>query len=97
MKIIKLFLISVVVLSLLLTAFASLLPSQVRISRAIDISDSSLHIWQQVSNMENWEQWNEYIIALAKKTAVKDSIYSKELTVYLVSAGSTLITTRWCQ
>jgi hypothetical protein len=95
MKFIKLFIISVVVLFLLLTAFSSLLPSKVRISRAIDITDSPANVILKIRNMKEWELWNEYIKALQVKDVTIDSIHSKALSVLFISADNVSIKTSW--
>lgn len=97
MRMLKLFLISVVVLFLILTAFSSLLPSRVRISRAMDIADSSKIVRQKLQDLKAWVQWNEYIIALPQKTSTHDNISSKELSVSLIDTSEELIKTKWKQ
>lgn len=57
MRYIKLGLISIVVFALLITAFSLLIPSQVRISKAIDISVSRDSLLLQLNNTANWKNW----------------------------------------
>ena len=97
MRILKLFIISVIVLFLILTAFSSLLPSQVRISRATDITASSQLVRLQLEELKEWEHWNEYVMALPQKTITVDSIYSKELSVSIIDTSQELIKTKWRQ
>lgn len=97
MRIVKLIIISVIVLFLILTAFAFLLPSQIRISRATDITVAAQFIRPQLQNLKEWENWNEYIKALPKKNSTSDSISSKELSVILSNSGKELIKTTWRQ
>jgi hypothetical protein len=97
MKLIKLFLISVVVLFLLMTAFSSLLPSTVRISRAVDINDSPANVLLKISNMQQWEQWNEYTRAIPVKEVTNNSIQSKVLSVSIKLSGQSSVTTNWQQ
>ncbi len=97
MKFVKLFIISTVVLALLLTAFSSLLPSKVRISRAVDIMDSPANILKKISNMKEWEQWNEYVKAIKIKSVAEDSIYSDVLSISIVSSDNASVKTNWRQ
>lgn len=82
---------------LLLTAFSSLLPSKVRISRAIDITDSPDNIIVKIRNMKEWELWNEYIKALQVKDVTTDSIHSEALLVLIISADNASVKTSWRQ
>jgi len=61
MRIVKLVMISAVVLFLLITALSLLLPSHVRISRAIDINAQKENILPLVSNLEQWKKWNRFV------------------------------------
>lgn len=97
MNLIKLFLISVVALFLILTAFSTLMPSTVRISRAIDIRDTPAHIIGKIKNMNEWELWNEYTKLLPVKEVTSDSIHSSLLAVSIMASDSTSVTTTWHQ
>jgi hypothetical protein len=97
MRFIKLLIISVVVIFLLLTAFSSLLPSTVRISRAIDISEKPSRIMEELSNMQKWNEWNEYTKTLTDKQVTTDSIHSALLSVSVTSSTASTITTNWHQ
>ena len=97
MKLIKLFIISVVVLSLLLTAFSSLLPSKVRISRAIDIADSSGIVLSKIKDLKQWELWNEYVKALPIKEVTANSIQSNELAIIITHTDDLTVHTSWRQ
>ncbi len=57
MRVIKLGLISIVVFALLITGFSLFFPSNIRISKAIDINASKDSIMFQISNIENWKNW----------------------------------------
>lgn len=97
MKFIKLFVISVVVLFLLLTAFSSLLPSKVRISRAIDISDSSKIIIGKIKDMKEWNNWNEYVKMLKDKEVTTDTILTNELSIAITNTDTARVSTTWRQ
>jgi hypothetical protein len=97
MRILKLMLISAVVLFLILTAFASLLPSAVRISRAMDISALPDQVRKEITDLRNWQHWNEYVTALAQKTVTMNRITSDELTVTRIDTSAEMIQTSWQQ
>lgn len=97
MKFIKLFIISVVVLFLLITAFSSLLPSKIRISRAINVSAPVDSVMEKVSNMKEWELWNEYVKAFSSSNNYPDSIYSKELVITIIKTDTGAVHTNWRQ
>jgi len=81
MKLIKLGLISVFFLSLLLYLMSLLIPSRVRISRAVNIDASAETIQQRLTDMSHWDQWNELI--------------SEKTTVALVSVLPDTVVTSW--
>lgn len=58
MKIFKLILISAVAFFLLMLAFSLLIPSRVRISRAVDIQTSRQELMPLVTATAGWEKWN---------------------------------------
>jgi len=100
MRIIKLAIISAVVLFLVVFGISLLIPSHIRISRAVNITvadkDSLVH---QITDMRQWKQWNIWInnpdMANARLTA--DAISSSFLTVTKrAQVGDTLFTT-WQQ
>ena len=97
MKLLKLALISVVVLFLLLTAIASLLPSNVRISRAVNISAQPAVIMEKIQRLDEWQQWNEYVKALPGATVARDSIISENLGIHLIKQEPNYIHTQWLQ
>lgn len=59
MRIVKLALISVLIFFLLATAISLLLPSQVIISRAIDITASKSEIFKTLGSVSEWKHWVE--------------------------------------
>ena len=76
MRFIKLGLISVVVFSLLITAFSLMIPSHVRISKAIDITVGRDTLLNQLSNTANWKNWYpgaDSIQQLSEITTITDS------------------------
>jgi hypothetical protein len=57
MKLIRFALISVLVISILITAIASLFPSVVITSRAVEVNASKLQIQHCVKNLSAWKGW----------------------------------------
>ena len=57
MRIIKLGIISIIFFALLITGFSLFFPSNIRISKAIDINASKDTVLLQISNVENWKHW----------------------------------------
>lgn len=84
MRLIKLVLISAVVFFLLLTAMSLLIPSNIRISRAIDIRSASRDVYPYLKDQSKWPLWNAYF---------KDS--SKKFKVSTISSTDSLVLTRW--
>lgn len=95
MRILKLLMISIVVLALILVAFSSLLPAQVRISRAIDISAEPEDIKPKINDITQWVEWNEYIKALPDKSFSGDSVRANQLIVKISRGGDSVIHTLW--
>ena len=97
-KIIKLGLISLILLFLLLTAMSLLIPSTVRISRAIDIhSASSDSILPYINDLSKWAQWNEMVSdsAFQKAEISKTGIREGNLNIELTSQDKERVLTSW--
>jgi hypothetical protein len=84
MRLIKLGVISAVAFFLLLSAFTFLLPSQIRISRAIDISSNSVKVLPFVQQLNLWKGWNLYL-----------QNDSTKFNIALLQVTDTLVTSRW--
>ncbi len=52
---------------LLVTAISLLIPSHVRISKAINIGTVADSVWNQVDDLGKWESWNPFFNNLATK------------------------------
>jgi hypothetical protein len=94
MKFIKLFLISLALLMLLVIGIAMLIPSHVRISRAIDVNASKENIMKELGDLREWPSWNEFVVDSILKSPVytEKSIRSNGLTITLQrAAGDTVI------
>ena len=57
MRIARFIIISVVVLFIIITIISLLIPSNVRISRGIQISSSKDSVMSQISEVANWKNW----------------------------------------
>lgn len=97
MRIIKLILISVVVFFLLLTAITSLMPSRIRVSRAIDINAPAKQVKEHIANLNGWDYWEEYTHTFTSKKVSANKIEADAITVTLQQVSDTLITTLWQQ
>lgn len=81
MKLIKLGLLSAFFLSLLLFLMSLLIPSVVRISRAIDINAPIEAIQPRLADLQEWKDWNE--------------MARDEMEIKIVSASRDTITASW--
>lgn len=97
MRLIKLVLISVVVLFCIITAIASLLPSHVRISRAVDIDASPARVYPKLSEIKTWEGWNEFVPLYHNRRVENDRLSADEMIISITKKTDTLITMAWRQ
>jgi len=97
MRAVKLFVVSIIVLFLLLVAFSSLLPSVIRISRAVDITAANEKLRAQLTDLKQWEQWNEFIKVLTDKKVEGKRIQSKQLMITITGSNTNAVSTRWVQ
>ncbi|KYP13444.1 hypothetical protein [Flavihumibacter sp. CACIAM 22H1] len=84
MRFIKLIAISFVAFFLLLTAFTSLIPSTVRISRAVDVQAEKSKLLPYLQDMNQWKSWNLWM---------QDS--TRQITVQAVLPGDSVISAQW--
>lgn len=100
MRFLKLFLISVVVISVVLIAMSLLLPSHVRISRAINIEAPVDGIRPYVTNMEHWPKWNAILAdsSISTTAVTSDHIKTNRFDIYAsASVRRDSVSTRWVQ
>lgn len=81
MRIIKLGIISAIVFSLLLLLFSLIIPSHVRISRAVNIAAPKQAVYAQIESTDKWKVWNEFS--------------QGRISVAVDATEPTLITTHW--
>lgn len=87
MRLIKLLAISVVFFFLLLTAFTSLIPSTVRISRAVDILASREKVLPYLNQESNWNKWNRWVQDSSRQIEIKSVDLSDSILSYIWNYG----------
>ena len=101
MKLIKLVLISAVVLFVLITALSLLLPSHVRISRAININGSRELIQPYIGDLREWKKWNRFVIIADSMKEIEvllsERVQAKKLQVSLIRNDADTIEAIWRQ
>ena len=80
-RILKLATISLIVMFLILLAISLLIPSTVRISRAINIDAPKARVHQVLSDTSTWKTWNE--------------LKNDSISIQLISSDSNLIHSQW--
>jgi hypothetical protein len=97
MRIIKLGLISLVGLSLVIFLLSALIPSEMRVSRAITIDIPKDSVVGKVKDITQWQQWNVLVnkAELTNKVFTSNRFASTELTVAITGTDSSLIQTQW--
>ena len=101
-RIVKLVLISAVILFLLITALSLLLPSHVRISRALDIPTPKEKILPLLSDLKQWHKWNRFVIMgdsmLASSNTSSDTTLSAgQVFIHLRRIDGDTVVTTWSQ
>jgi len=84
MQLIKLIIISAIAFFLLLTAFTLFIPSQIRISRAVDIAAERKSVLPFVQQLSNWTDWNAYVQDTAGRFSIR-----------LLQVSDSLVTSEW--
>lgn len=97
MKVVKLGLISLLALFALLFLMSSLLPSQVRISRAVDIQVERGVILGYLDDMRKWKDWNLMVQDSVLTNARYDvgMIRSDQAVIEVKSKDSLGVSTEW--
>jgi hypothetical protein len=60
MRHLRLLFISILVLFLVWLGISLLIPSHIRISRAIDIFSTRQRVYEQISDLRRWDGWNQF-------------------------------------
>jgi hypothetical protein len=99
MRIIKLALISAVIIFLLMTAFSLLLPSHVRISRAINIAAPMEQITPYIADVGNWQQWNYLLTdtSIHITSITTGHIKTNKLEIKILDIKKDSISSAWIQ
>jgi hypothetical protein len=84
MRIFKLIIISFIAFSVLAMLFSLLIPSTVRISRAVDIRSEKVKLLPYLNKIENWPAWNDY---------AKDS--SGRFRFHLLAVNDSTVLSKW--
>jgi hypothetical protein len=95
MRFVKLALISAVVLFIVIYLFSLIIPSTVRVSRAVNISASKDSLVAQLADLRQWQQWNDMANnpENTNKKFTENAITSEQMTVTKTAqAGDTLLT-----
>jgi hypothetical protein len=96
MRFLKLIFFSAVILFVVLTAMGLLLPANVNISRAIDISKDSTVVFNKLKNIENWNEWMEGLKDSTQKAKFQNNAWStSSTTIKIISAENNTVKTEW--
>ena len=97
MRFIKLAFISLLFIAILLLVISALLPSQVRISRAINIENNPAAIASYLNDLRNWKEWNLFLADSVIGTAnfYRDSLASAKLQIGNKQRSDSVITLTW--
>jgi hypothetical protein len=97
MRLIKLAIISAVVLFLVVLGISSLIPSHVRISRAVNIRQSPRDISYWVFDIDDWQSWNELVKGIhPSKIQYRDhQLVTDSLTIKVIHATADTVKTVW--
>jgi len=97
MRFVKLGLISIVILSALILLFSLLFPSEVRVSRAINVNASKEKVALLISDMRYWESWNEMLKSgdLQRKQFTREKFISDKMEIDRMESDTDHIRTLW--
>ena len=93
MRLIKLALISFFVFFAIVTAISLLIPSHVRISKAINISHTSDSLYSLIANRSQWRRWHPAF----KLKNIDSLLQVHEITITPVVNTDSLVTVHWQQ
>ncbi len=75
-KYLRFLLLSIALLFAAVMAVSLLIPSRVRISKAINVKTTMDKVEKQVGDMQRWKDWNPFFTKVADKIVYKDAIDS---------------------
>jgi len=73
MRYIKLFLVGIIGLFIVVTLMSLLLPSEVKVSRAVVINAPTDKVYTQLANFKNWKNWQPMFASNLSTTTYSDS------------------------
>jgi hypothetical protein len=97
MRVVKLGLISFFILFGVITLISSLLPSRIRISRAIDIAENRAALARTLQNMASWKEWNVFAQSFQDPLVLADTLRGGKYAVFLTGKSDSLVTAWWKQ
>ncbi len=95
MRLIKLALLSVAGLFTVVLLISLLLPSTVRISRAIDIDAPAGNVFPLISDIGRWQEWNEYLRNYQPVKVTPLQFIAPDISISISSRDSNLVTASW--
>lgn len=93
MRLIKLALISFVVFFGIITVMSLAIPSNIRISKAINVKSDTKNIFRLISNRAAWQQWHP----LFKNDSTEQALQHHKITIKPLAITDTLVTMQWQQ
>jgi hypothetical protein len=93
MRLIKLALISFVIFFGIITAMSLLIPSHIRISKAINVKAEKDSIFSLVTNQERWPRWHPAF----QQGNMPQLLQQNKITITPLQASDTLVTMQWQQ
>lgn len=93
MRLIKLAIISFVVLFALVTVMSLAIPSNIRISKAINVKADKENIFPYITNRTTWPQWHPAF----KGGDVEQLLQQNKITLTTLAVTDTVVTIKWQQ
>ena len=93
MRLIKLALISFVVFFGIITVMSLAIPSQIRISKAINVKAGTNEIFPLIKDQQTWPQWHPAF----KEGNINQLLQENKITLTPLVANDTLVTVQWQQ
>jgi len=78
MRYIKLFLVGIIGLFIVVTLMSLLLPSQVKVSRAVVINATTGKVYTQLADFKNWKNWQPMFASNLSTITFSDSTVNKQ-------------------
>lgn len=99
MRFVKLAIISAVILSIVIFLFSLIIPSTVRISRAIDLAAPKDSLITQLADLRQWKQWNTMAnnVELTNEQFQENVITSEQMTITKKALVGDTLFTDWKQ